>query len=397
MRALNLLMVLALGSSAPQLPAADNCEAPPTAVTSFGTRYADAHPKVNGAHPTATLPHHDPAQPARYLRLRIGLKKAAAPPWQLTLRDNDLRPLQVFGPADFATVSSRWSDRLKTTTVKLDLASSGEAPELVVEEYIAMPESAADHFYSKQTSVPNWSNLFAGTRDSWRRAGDAVGLLVGGRKNQSWCCSGVLVQREPRLLFLTNFHCGAPDSKLPEDAFWSDQVCASTVVDFSWDGDDRSREFACQRVAGVDPAHDLALIELLPRTDDPGPQPPRFRFDPPAGNPELVLIHHQSCDQKHLSTQCHVEDKNIGGWRPTSGDSDFSHRCDTEAGSSGAPVFDSTGDLIGIHHLGFATLENGKCDMLNKGVWLNAARSLLAQAGVGLANDVAACCAEAHQ
>jgi hypothetical protein len=65
-------------------------------------------------------------------------------------------------------------------------------------------------------------------------------------------------------------------------------------------------------------------------------------------------------------------DRDRSSWRPrTDGgptDTDFTHNCDTEGGSSGAPIFTEQGALVGIHHLGFDKLSDGTCDKKNKGV-----------------------------
>ena len=36
---------------------------------------------------------------------------------------------------------------------------------------------------------------------------------------------------------------------------------------------------------------------------------------------------------------------------------DFTHTCDSAGGSSGAPVFDAEGHLVGLHHYGFAEAQ----------------------------------------
>jgi V8-like Glu-specific endopeptidase len=43
---------------------------------------------------------------------------------------------------------------------------------------------------------------------------------------------------------------------------------------------------------------------------------------------------------------------------------EITHRCDTEPGASGAPVFDANGRLIALHHLGFK--RNDRCEPLDR-------------------------------
>ena len=47
---------------------------------------------------------------------------------------------------------------------------------------------------------------------------------------------------------------------------------------------------------------------------------------------------------------------NVDGRAPQS---DFTHTCDTAGGSSGAPVFNLEGQLVGVHHFGFADDVDG--------------------------------------
>jgi Trypsin-like peptidase domain len=384
MRALIAGVILALAVTSAR--AEEVCQGDRATVTKFGARYILTNARRVGPDKRDDLLSHvDPTNPARYLRLRIVLEESHGLGWQLVLRDNSYRPLQVMGPADFGKRGSRWSDRLSTAggtigTVKLDLRISDAASSatLAVQEYIAMPAKATHAFYSIQGTKPAWADLFTDGSDAWRRTGDAVGMLVGGRGRQTWCCSGVVIRQQPVLL-LTNFHCGAPDPGLPDSAFWTPDVCNSTTVDFSWDGDGRSREYECEKVVAVSKPLDVAVLKLAPLGTDPGPPPPEIAFAS-HGDGGLTIIHHPQCASKQISRNCAVVDPKVHGWWSPSGteamETDFTHRCDTEGGSSGAPIFDADRRLIGFHHLGFQVV-NGQCDRLNKGVWLSEAKAFL--------------------
>jgi hypothetical protein len=391
MRALTFGVCLALATTSPR--AEEVCQGDRATVTKFGARYHLTNAlMVHASKRDGTLSHSDSSNPARYLRLRVVLEQAQGTGWQLVLRDNDYRPLQVMGPSDFAGGVSRWSERLTTaddtiSTVKLDLriTDGASSAKLTVPEYIAMPAKASHAFYSIQGTEPAWTDLFADGSDAWRRTGDAVGMLVGGRGQQTWCCSGVVIRQRPAVVFLTNFHCGAPDPGLADSAFWTQEVCDSTVVDFSWDGDGRSREYECDEVVGTSKALDIAVLKLVSLGSDPAPPPPEVDLAVHTDG-ALTLIHHPQCATKQISRNCQVVDPKVHGWwsapgAPEAKETDFTHRCDTEGGSSGAPIFDSSRKLIGFHHLGFQ-IVNGQCDRLNKGVWLSAAKTFLDGIGV---------------
>ena len=98
-----------------------------------------------------------------------------------------------------------------------------------------MPDRAKNPYYSIQTAgQPRYQDLFSSPSGATRVLGDAVGMVMASHGQVSWCCSGVVVGEN---LLLTNWHCGAPGGVADSDV-WSDEVCADTLVDLSWDGDD---------------------------------------------------------------------------------------------------------------------------------------------------------------
>jgi S1-C subfamily serine protease len=55
-------------------------------------------------------------------------------------------------------------------------------------------------------------------------------------------------------------------------------------------------------------------------------------------------------------------------------ESDFGHKCDVSDGSSGAPILDINGRVIGIHHLGFDNI--GRWNKENRAVRVDAVRKV---------------------
>jgi V8-like Glu-specific endopeptidase len=69
----------------------------------------------------------------------------------------------------------------------------------------------------------------------------------------------------------------------------------------------------------------------------------------------LALIQHPGGEPKQVSfIQCSALAQPVDG-RGTG--TDFTHTCDSAGGSSGAPVFDAGGHLVGLHHYGFAEAQ----------------------------------------
>ena len=67
---------------------------------------------------------------------------------------------------------------------------------------------------------------------------------------------------------------------------------------------------------------------------------------------KLYVIQHPAGEAKQISDlDCTVKDVPVNGYAPRL---DFSHTCDTLGGSSGSPVFNEAGEVVGLHHLGMA-------------------------------------------
>ena len=69
----------------------------------------------------------------------------------------------------------------------------------------------------------------------------------------------------------------------------------------------------------------------------------------PAGS--LIIIQHPGDLPKRVSIlDCEMIESPVSGRAPNS---DFTHTCDTASGSSGAPILNAAGQLVGVHHFGF--------------------------------------------
>ena len=112
-----------------------------------------------------------------------------------------------------------WTDRLPTNELYFFLESADPAAKIRLAEYVAMSATAKRPYYSIQGAKEVWVDLFESpleTVDTFhRRKGDAVGMLVahsGSNLNgfKVWSCSGFLIAGTPKMLFVTNDHCGGP-------------------------------------------------------------------------------------------------------------------------------------------------------------------------------------------
>jgi hypothetical protein len=333
---------------------------------------------------------------AKYYRLRITSNEA--PPkadWTLTLRDEAQRVQQILTPADFATSwnAGVWTRFINASEIKLDLyALPGVTVALKVEEAIVLPDSAPEIRYSWKGNQAAYVPLYSYSHSDpqlVRRSGDRVGFLIGrGETEQNgvvrgvnWCCSGVLLT--PALL-LTNWHCGGKSMALASD-MWrhgsEGNTCETVLVNMAWDDGSVAREARCQTVELTNKALDYALIRVAPVAGSvqtlAGGAPVKFAATRPDLGSDLRLVHHAECLRKQVSYNCRVVEHERSAWDGASevGKSEFAHDCDTEGGSSGAPVFNTSGELVGLHHLGHEQIPDDpakRCDMKNKAIHIGA-------------------------
>lgn len=354
-------------------------ECPPSGapLTEFGIHYL-LDKTLTSKEPGTVIPLSKPGAPVRYARLLV-VSSDINTGWRLVIRNQQRKPLQVIDSKNFSDGSkTTWSNRLPASMVELSLEFDKPLPELIVKVVAAtaMPEKAEHPYYSTKHPIADWKDLYASefveVSPEVRYWGDSVGMLTSFAGSSltgvaTWCCSGSIIATTPRILFLTNFHCGGLKS-WQDNEFWNADVCANTVVDMSWDGDDVSMEYACKEVVKVDPILDAAVLELAPLTSSSMPAKSiKIRIKPGEAGESLKIIHHPQCLSKQISQGCNVGQP-MANWKDGRKITDFAHTCDSEGGSSGAPVFDSSGNLVGLHHLGFELDSGGHCDQLNKAV-----------------------------
>ena len=320
--------------------------------------------------------------------------------WNVVVRDERMHVLTTLGPSDFddgkgALNRRRWTGRLPAHVLKVDLlASTGSDAKVDVVEGLAYPAESSDvHLFSIQGETASWTPLYSSAATIAKRAGDAVGMLLGasedpgGGERLSWCCSGVMVAKD---LFMTNWHCGgAPpmDSK----TYWNPDVRNNTLVDLGWDDGTVRRSYNAIDVVAQDQELDYALIRLRPTVGADGGTPEavaaRIEMRPLKDKSPIALVHHAQCKPKLLSDHCHVLSASFPGWQGGA-ESEFTHDCDSEPGSSGAPVFDAEGRLIGLHHLGFN--GGGACasDKMNKAVRIKEIVDSVTRKHPGIASEL---------
>lgn len=367
------------------LAAEDPCLGQGEARTELGARNTLGF-ELTMSSPPITSTRSVDATGLRYFRAMVEVEGGMDSSWQLIVRDSESRIVQTFDKEDFKVSSSQWTRRLPPNNYSFELGFADHSDVRIrIPFTIRMPSTIDKEraYYSRQNpDVDGWKELYSPkTRipNKVHKFGDNVGLLIVSFAGSIVPCSGIAI---PPDLFLTNWHCGAVyidadgDGKreLLTNAYWKGELCKASIIDMSFDGDEQSREFQCAEVLADEPL-DYALLRIRPLSADRSiGRISISRRGSLEKDEDLFLVHHPLADIKQISAgtlvgaQCRIVEPARRSWKDEARKSEFSHRCDTEGGSSGAPVFDRQGNLIGLHHLGFEKLRDGSCDKLNKAV-----------------------------
>lgn len=155
-----------------------------------------------------------------------------------------------------------------------------------------------------------------------------------------YVCTGFLVTRE---LLVTNQHCVSDDS-----------VCRSTKVLFGYMLNNQGlipevEQYDCAGIVVVNADSDVTLLRLSESANEKWGVLKLATQDVKKGD-RLFVIQHPAGEPKQISDiNCTVLDIPVAGVKPGL---DLAHSCDTMGGSSGSPVFNQLGEVVGLHHWG---------------------------------------------
>lgn len=283
----------------------------------------------------------------RALRLHFYFNKAALrasgqeTSWRVHVSDLDNKVSWVFDPNDDPDADDFWSPEIPGRVARVKIFSTAEkcALALVADERIEYLEPVRELSYVKGTddTIPIDKAPLAQQR-VWGKSVARLTFVAEGQKEPD-ACTGFLIAPD---LFMTNDHCPRTEKEIRR-----------AVVDFDYDTPS-SKPKMYRLKFGEDlprsPRLDFAIYRLNKAVTDRDFL--RLKDDDQAlsKTKPLFIIQHPGGRPKRLSSfECQVIKPDADLYPP----SDFGHECDTEGGSSGSPVQDTDGSVIGLHHYGF--------------------------------------------
>jgi trypsin-like peptidase len=169
--------------------------------------------------------------------------------------------------------------------------------------------------------------------------------FIDGRGNTMYTCTGFMISDD---MMITNDHC-----------IDSDSTCRSAKIIFNYLGDYASAErHECVSVKRHSPTEDWSIVQVDGSPGNStkwghlklvGRDLDRGDFSPSG----LFIVQHPGFQTKQVSVQgCALTSTSAPN--EVLRKIDFADSCDAVDGTSGSPVSDATGAVVGIHHLGAA-------------------------------------------
>lgn len=286
-----------------------------------------------------------------------------------------------FTEADNEAHGQLWTPPLEGDEVVLEAA----LPPGVARERLELELAAVNHGFRdplapavKDTGGCN-VDVVCSQANPWRDQVRSVGaVFIGGVA----LCSGALINntaQDRRPFFLTAYHCGITADVAPSVvAYWNYEHPACRPVTGGWvpPGSGRKDQYQSGAILRADyPPSDMTLLEL----DDPV----SAAFDaffagwdrtdvvpaPAAGLPAAIGIHHPNVEEKRISFEFDATSITSYGDAASDPTNDRTHIRitdwdvgTTEPGSSGSPLFNNTGRIVGQLHGGSAACGNNLSD-----------------------------------
>lgn len=290
--------------------------------------------------------------------------------FDVVLRDLDNTEVLRIPGAKLAAHTDYWTESIFRGFLIVHVETSdGEVPEGLK---FVLSEAVVDHteVAAEDVTEPNdmeWAAIaFRGMRNGrkvYYDRGQSTAILrfiTDGGEQQ---CSGFMIS--PNEL-MTNAHC-----------VHNARICRTTKATFGYQQSTSLRpldgeQVNCVSMKAVDRDLDFAVVVLegTPGATDKWGHLVLSAQRPKAGDALYIIHYPGNVRMKATWNDCRLERPDAGGLNPAL-KSDFGHICDTDGGSSGAPIISqATNEVTGLHHFGFTECE-ANWSTQNRGVYMD--------------------------
>ena len=267
----------------------------------------------------------------------------------LSLWDGSGRLVDKVAIDELARHQAGWSDAVEGDYVLVTLRVTNPAPDtrIIIDRVAVQNETSV----ALSTVGSDDTEDIIQYRDNplvWGLQGSVARLLLIQDGLPAWCTGFMIADN----VLMTNHHCvrsqaECGDLKVQFNYYVTEagnkaEISQFNCVGFNVHHASEELDYALIQLAGS-PGTKFGMVEFNHETYD-------TMSDPPKGS-DIIVIQHPAGKPKRIARlNCLIDDIPVDAKRP---ESDFAHSCDTEGGSSGSPVFDTTGKLVGLHHYGF--------------------------------------------
>jgi V8-like Glu-specific endopeptidase len=281
----------------------------------------------------------------------------SAAAFDVVLRDLDNTEVLRVPGAELTARTDYWTESVFRSLLVVQVETrTGEVPDGL---RFAVSEAVVDHteVTPEDVTEPNdmeWAAIaFHGKKNGrkiyWERGRSTAILrfITDGGEQQ---CSGFMIS--PNEL-MTNAHC-----------VYNAKICRSAKATFGYEQSTLLRplngeQVSCVEVKAIDRTLDFAIV-VLAGTPGASDRWGHLVLSPqrPSASEPLYIIHYPgNVRMKGTWNDCKLETAQANGLDPTL-KSDFGHICDTDGGSSGAPILSqATNEVVGLHHFGFTDCD----------------------------------------
>ena len=273
-----------------------------------------------------------------FLLLHLRFEDLGQGDWTLDLENENGEVQQSWSGAQLRLeappTTETWSREIAGEAVQVVLHGELQGLRLTVDRYLhGRADPVIPRNIRGEEDFENIHDILGKEIHRWGQP--VVNLKILTPEERYFQCTGFLLTSD---LVLTNRHCGIEQAQRVE-------------VEFDYETPNR-QGVEIRRMVAAEGASSNADFAVL-RLDEPVTRPHPIPLLDEAATAEdlpLILIQHPDNQPKQYTQRdCRVEE-------PTSSNF-FHHTCDTLGGSSGSPVFNQDGRVLGLHRLGF--METG--------------------------------------